>query len=371
MASADNRIGIGIVGCGHVSGVYLKNLARLRATRVLACADLDIDRARARAAEFGVPKACSVEAMLDDPEVEIVLDLTVATAHAAVCAAAVESGKHVFAEKPLCTTRADGAALLERAAKAGVRIGAAPDTFLGAAHQTCRKLIDDGAIGEPVGAAGFLLCHGNEEWHPNPEFFYEAGSGPMIDMGPYLLAAMINLLGPVRSVAGMGRASSRRRVVGSGPKAGNPIAVETATHTAGLIEFANGSVGAIVTSFDVWATELPAMEIYGTEGTIGAPNPKSFGGPVRLRRRGEPAWREVAPTHGFGGDCRGIGVAEMAEAIRSDRPHRASGALAYHVVDALCGLADFSTGGRRYELKSNVDRPAMLPAGHRVDTLDA
>jgi predicted dehydrogenase len=371
MAVGERSIGIGVIGCGHVSGVYLKNLGAFRATRVVACADLDLGHARAKAAEFDVPKACSVAELLDDPGVEVVLDLTAATAHASVCMAAVQAGKHVFAEKPLCTTREEGRAILECAEQHNVRVGAVPETFLGGAHQTCRKLIDEGAIGEPVGAAGFWLSHGHESWHPNPEFLYKAGGGPMIDMGIYCLTALVNLLGPIRAVTGMARITFPERTITSTPKAGQKIAVEVPTHSAGLIEFGCGAIGTLVTSFDVWATELPPLEIYGTEGSLTVPEPSGFGGRVRVRRKGEADWRDVPARHGFTENSRGIGVAEMAEAILAGRPHRASGALAYHVLDAVQGFQDAAASGSRYELQSTVDRPAPLPAGLPAVRLDA
>ena len=249
-------------------------------------------------------------------------------------------------------------------------MGCAPDTFLGAGHQTCRKLIDDGAIGEPVAAAAFMACHGHESWHPDPEFYYKPGGGPMFDMGPYYLTALVNLLGPVRRVTGSARITFPERLITSEPKSGTKITVDVPTHVAGVLDFANGAVATIITSFDVWAHNLPRIDVYGSEGSLSVPDPNGFGGPVRIRRSGDSEWTEVPHTHGCAENGRGIGVADMACALRSGRPHRTSGQLAYHVLDVMHAVHDASREGTHIELESTCDRPTPVPTGLAEGTLD-
>jgi predicted dehydrogenase len=364
-------IKIGLIGCGTISKVYLEVSRTLEALDVAACADLLPERAKAKAEEFNVPKACSVQDLLKDPEVQIILNLTIPKAHAEVGLAALEAGKSVYNEKPLTVSREDGRRMLETAKSRGLRVGAAPDTFLGAGLQTCRKLIDDGWIGEPVAATAFMTCHGHESWHPDPDFYYQPGGGPMFDMGPYYLTALVALLGPIRRVTGSARITFPQRTVTSQPKYGAKIQVNTPTHVAGVMDFASGAVGTILTSFDVWSAQLPRIEIYGSEGSLGVPDPNGFGGPVRIRRAGATDWSDVPLTHAYAKQSRGLGVADMACALRSGRPHRANGELAYHVLDAMHAFHDASREGRHVELTSLCDRPAPLPMGLREGSLDA
>ena len=362
---------VGIVGCGNISGIYFKMCKWFEILDVGAAADLIPERAQAKAREFGVAKACSVDELLADPEIQIVVNLTIPKAHAPVALAALKAGKSVHNEKPLALTREDGKKMLALAKRKGLRVGCAPDTFMGAGIQTCRKLIDDGVIGEPVGATAFMLCHGHESWHPDPEFYYKPGGGPMFDMGPYYLTAIVALMGPVRRVTGSARATFAERLITSQPKSGTRIQVEVPTHVAGVMDFASGAICTIVTSFDVWAGQHPCIEVYGTEATMQVPDPNGFGGPVRIRRPGDKEWVEVPLTHGYAENSRGIGVADMAYALRSGRPHRASGDLAYHVLDIMHAFHDASAKGKHVVLKSTCDRPAPLPTGLKPGTLDA
>ncbi len=354
---------VGIVGCGTISAIYLTNARWLSAIDIVACADVFSERAVARAAEYGVPKACGVTELLADPAIEIVLNLTIPNAHAEIALAALEAGKSVYNEKPLAISRADGQRMLALAAVKGLRIGCAPDTFLGGGIQTCRKLIDDGAIGQPVAAVAFMMNHGPEHWHPDPDFYYQVGAGPMFDMGPYYLTALVNLLGPIRRVTGSAQITTPERAITSEPKYGTLIRVNTPTHVAGLMDFASGAVGTIITSFDVWGSNLPRIEIYGTEGTVSVPDPNTFGGPVRLNRARQQEWEEIPLTHGYTENSRGIGVADMAAAIRSGRPHRANSALAYHALDLMHAFHDASRTGAHIDISSACDRPAPLPLG--------
>src|SRR5688572_21344147 len=328
---------IGIVGCGAISGIYLQNFAKFAGTEVVAVADIDTERAKKVASENSVARALSPKELLEDPEVELVLNITVPKAHASVAMAAVEAGKHVYNEKPLAIELEDAQALLDAAEAKGVLVGCAPDTFLGAGIQTCRRLIDRGDIGEPVGAHAFMLSRGPESWHPSPEFYYEVGGGPMLDMGPYYITALLNLLGPAKRISGAATIAIPERTITSQPKAGKKITVETPDHIAGTIEFASGAMGTIITSFATRFSEhdnRQPIKIFGTEGTLKVPDPNGFDGPVHYRKNGDDDWRWVPHTFvkGYG---RSVGLADMAYAIRSGRPHRASAEQAYTVLDMM------------------------------------
>jgi len=358
---AGERVGVGIVGCGVISEIYLKNLSAADGVEMVACADLDIERARARAAQFGVPKAVGVGELLADPAVELVVNLTIPAAHAEVGWAAVAAGKSVYNEKPLAIALEDGRRLVAAAAACGVRVGGAPDTFLGAGLQTCRAVLDEGGIGAPVAATAFMLGHGPESWHPDPAFYYQVGGGPLLDMGPYYLSALVSLLGPVRRVTGSARASFPERTIGSKQRRGEKISVEVATHAAAVLDFHAGPIATMVTSFDVWASEAPKLELYGAEGSLSLPDPNTFGGPVRLRRAGEEAWRDVPIERAYTANSRGLGVADMAAALRSGRPHRAAGELTLHVLEVMHAVEQASREGRHVQIASTCERPAPLP----------
>ncbi len=367
---AAEKVKVGLVGCGNISGTYLKVARTFPILQIVACADLIVDRAQAKAAEFDVPRACTVEELLADPEIDIVLNLTIPRAHAEVALAALQAGKSVYNEKPLAVTREEGRQILELAKANDLRVGCAPDTFMGGGFQTCRRLIDEGAIGEPVAATAFMMSHGHERWHPDPDFFYQPGGGPMFDMGPYYLTALVSLIGPVRRVTGSARITFPERIITSKPKHGAVIKVNTPTHVAGVLDFANGAVGTIIMTFDVWRAQLPCIEIHGTEGSMSVPNPNGFGGPVRVYRRGAKDWEEAPLTHQYTEQHRSLGLADMAHALRSGRPHRASGELAYHVLDIMHACHDASREGRHVELESTCTRPAPLAADQPVGVLD-
>ena len=360
---------VGVIGCGNISSAYFKIAKGLEDIEIVACADLVREKAEARAAEFQIPRVCTVEEMLADKSIELILNLTLPQGHAAVDIAALEAGKHVYAEKPLAISREDGRKVLDLAARKKLRVGSAPDTFLGGGIQTCCKLINDGWIGTPVAAAGFMLCRGHESWHPDPEFYYLKGGGPMFDMGPYYLTAMVALMGPVRRVTGSARMTFPERLITSQPKCGKKIPVETPTHLAAVLDFANGAVATLVTSFDVWAGTHPPIEIYGTEGSLMVPDPNTFGGPVKIRRMGSKDWSDVPLAYGYAENSRGLGLADMAQAIRVGRPHRASGELAFHVLDVMHAVHEASAGNAHVTLKSTCEQPAPLPLGLRPGTV--
>ncbi|HLH81161.1 MAG TPA: Gfo/Idh/MocA family oxidoreductase [Chthonomonas sp.] len=363
---------IGIIGCGNISDIYFEAGKRFRNLEIVACADLLMERAKEKAEKHGVPKALSVDQLLSDPDVEIVVNLTIPKAHAEVALAALEAGKHVYGEKPLAVSREQGRRMVSLARQKGLRIGCAPDTFLGGGHQTCRKLIDDGVIGEPVAASAFMLCHGHESWHPDPEFYYDKeGGGPLLDMGPYYLTALVNMIGGIRRVAGAARITFPERTITSQKKYGTKIVVGTPTHIASTLDFHTGAIATLVTSFDVWAHHMPNIEVYGTEGSLLVPDPNGFGGRVLVKRHDEPEWREVPLVYGYTGNARGLGVADMAAAIRSGRAHRASGDLAFHVLDVMLGILESSEQNRHYFPETTVDRPKALPLGLQDGEIDA
>lgn len=350
-------IGVGVVGCGNISSIYLKNLPTFGHLRLLACADIDVPRAAAQAAAFGVPRACGVDELLADEAIDLVVNLTIPAAHGAVALAALTAGKSVYNEKPLAVGRDEAAQMLELAAARGLRVGGAPDTFLGGGLQSCLALIEGGLIGTPVAATAAFSGHGPERWHPNPAFFYAAGGGPLFDMAPYYLTTLIAMLGPVARVSGAARASFATRTA----KDGQRIPVTTPTHITATLELAAGPIATLLTSFDVWHSELPRIEIYGELGTLSLPDPNTFGGPLRVRLADDAAWRELPLTHGYRENSRGLGVADMAAALIEGRAGRASGELAYHVLDLMHSILESAESGQRVTLSSSTERPAALP----------
>lgn len=363
----ETKTKIAIVGCGNISDTYFKNCLAF-GLDVIACTDMDMSRAEAKAQQFGVPARPLTE-VLADSSIELIVNLTPPSVHAEVSRAGLNAGKHVYSEKPLATNRRDGAQLLELAKSKGLRIGCAPDTFLGAGLQTCRKLLDDGAIGEPVAAVAFMTGRGMEMWHPNPDFFYQPGAGPMFDMGPYYLTTLVSMLGPVRRLTGSARMSFPERLISSQPLAGTKIKVNTPTHVTGVLDFVSGPVATIIMSFDVWAANLPYIEIYGSEGSLSMPDPNTFDGPVRVKSAQDEEWRDVRLTHSHTENSRGLGVSDIAAAIRENRPHRANGEMAFHVLDLMQSFEEASTAGQHIEIQSRCERPAALEDLSGMETL--
>ncbi|NOU93858.1 gfo/Idh/MocA family oxidoreductase [Paenibacillus sp. LMG 31456] len=366
------RVRIGIIGCGKISSIYFKNCkAFSSALEVVACADLNVARAQASAEEHGISKAYSVEELLADPDIDLVINLTIPAAHSSVCIQALEAGKHVYVEKPLAVTREEGQEILAAAKRKGLLVGSAPDTFLGGGIQTCIKLIQDGWIGTPVAASAFMIGKGHEHWHPDPEFYYALGGGPMFDMGPYYLTALVALLGPIQRVTGSAKISYPERTITSEPKFGSKINVETPTHIAGVLDFHSGAIGTIITSFDAFGgSQLPRIEIYGSEGTLSVPDPNTFGGPVSVRRHDAKEFSEIPLTHGYADNSRGLGVLDMAFAIRNGRMNRANGDLAYHILEAMHGFHDASKEGKHYIMQSSCEKPKPMPGNLVKGILD-
>jgi predicted dehydrogenase len=364
-----DRVGIGIIGCGNISAAYLKAASFFPILDVRAVADLNADAAAARAAEFGVTSK-RVQELLADPAIEIVVNLTVPKAHVEVGLRAIAAGKSVHSEKPLGISTSEARLLVEAALARGVRLGSAPDTFLGGAHQTARKLIDEGAIGTPLAGTAFFMCPGHERWHPNPGFYYLVGGGPMLDMGPYYITDLVNLLGPVARVAGMGSRIRSERLVASQPLAGTYVPVEVATHVAGTLEFVSGAIVTVVMSFDVARHRHRPIELYGTTGAISVPDPNWFGGEIELATAADD-WHAVPTEHIYAdGNYRIIGVADMATAIRSGRPHRANGDIAFHVLEVMEAFQRSADSGTHVVIGSRPDRAAAMPTDLRFGELD-
>ncbi len=375
------KVSVGIVGCGAVSAQYLSNIPKFPILKVVAISDLIRERCENRAREFNLDgvRICTTEQMMKDDSVEVILNLTWPKAHVPVGMQAVRAGKHHFSEKPFGISLKEGARLYDAARKKDLTLGCAPDTFLGAGIQTARKLIDDGAIGRPVAFTAFMMGRGVETWHPNPPFYYAPGGGPMMDMGPYYLTALFNLFGPPKRVAGLASIAIPERLITHrnkdgtpGPMFGQKIAVTTPDHVCGSIEFENGVVGTIVTSF---ATYFPnhdpqqPITVFGSKGTLRVPDPNAFDGPVHLRLEGQSDWTPV--PHAFlDGYGRAVGLADMCTAIRAGRMHRANAHQAFAVLETMQAFLDSSAKGKTIAIKTPYERPAPMPAHLPFGTLD-
>ncbi|MFI6318112.1 Gfo/Idh/MocA family protein [Nonomuraea sp. NPDC050556] len=353
--------GIAIVGCGTISHAYLRNLTTFPDLKVVGCADLDVARAKEVAAEHGVPVAGTVAQVINHPDVELVVNLTIPAAHITVATQVIEAGKHVYNEKPLALDPAEGRNLLAQAEAKGVRVGCAPDTFLGAGLQTVQRAVADGLIGTPGSAITLLQGPGPESWHPSPQFYFQLGGGPLFDMGPYYLTALAVLFGPVSRVAANGSRAHASRTVGRGPLAGTVFDVEVLTHVSALLEFAGGQSATCVFSFDSPLPRHDFLEVTGTEATLAAPDPNRFTGPVRLRRAGSGEWEELEASGTTVG--RGIGVLDMVRSIRAGQPHRASGEMALHVVDVMSAILRSAEEGSFVPVSSTFTVPQPLEEG--------
>ncbi|WP_370228392.1 Gfo/Idh/MocA family protein [Cognatishimia sp.] len=379
MTNPEKSFRVGLIGTGRISDIYLKTLKKYKGVDVTACGSLNLEESKAKAAEYSIPKVATPEEIIADPDIDGILNLTIPAAHANVSMAALNAGKHVYSEKPLVSDLADGRRILDRAADLGLAVGNAPDTFLGGRWQAVRKLIDQGVIGRPTGVMAFVGTHGTERHHPNPDFYYQAGGGPMLDLGPYYLSAMVFCLGPLKRVAGLSNRAFQTREIENGPRQGFQMPVEVDTHVQGLLEFETGVVGSITMSFDVWDSETPRFEIYGENGVICVPDPDPvhganiFQGEVWYRTRetsrwshqprpmGRDAWQVAENTHGLNEDSRGIGLIEMVDAIRHQRAPRCSGELAFHVLEAMHGILDSPQRGRFVDLTSRPPEIEILP----------
>jgi predicted dehydrogenase len=366
-----DTLGIGIIGCGNISTTYLTLAPLFRGLQVRAVADMNMAAAQARAAEYGV-QAQSVEDLLANPALDLVINLTIPDAHFAVSQAILQAGKHVYSEKPLTLSLEDGLALRDLAAARGLRLGCAPDTFLGGAHQQARALIDEGRIGTITAGSSAVMSHGMEHWHPNPDFFFLPGGGPMLDLGPYYIANLINLIGPVRRVGALTSSASATRTITSEPRNGQTIPVKTPTNIHALLEFANGATVTLSTSWDVWAHRRVSMELYGTEGSLFVPDPNYFGGTVDWAGRdgkiapvapwdhpfGRP--NQDHPNHGPLANYRTAGLADMAAALIEGRDQRCSLDRTLHGVEVMTAVLKSGETGDFVTLQTTCTRPAAL-----------
>ncbi|MDX3006252.1 Gfo/Idh/MocA family oxidoreductase [Kribbella solani] len=352
-------VGVGLIGAGNISEQYLDSLGRFPDLQVLFVADLDTDRARARAAKYDVPGAGSVDEFLARPDIEIAVNLTNPAAHVDLGLRALSAGKHVWSEKPLGTDRESARALLDHAKASGLRLACAPDTVLGPGLQEARRAIESGSIGRPLTAVTMMQGPGPDRWHPDPEFLFAAGGGPLFDIGPYYLTTLVCTLGPVSKVTAAASLARRTRVIQAGPRAGTEFPVEVPTHIGALIEFAGGQSAQCTFSFESGLSRDGLVEISGSDGTAVLPNPNNFDGTTSLwNGTTEPVQLASQPT--FGG--RGLGVLELARAIRAGRTERASGELAYHVLDIMISIAESAEQHQSITVHSTAEVPPVLPS---------
>ena len=365
------QLGIGIIGCGNISTSYLGLAPLFKSLRLVAVADINPAAAEARAAEYDV-RAESVDGILKAPDVDVIVNLTVPAVHYEVTRAILMAGKHAYSEKPLVLSLDEGKDLRDLAAARNLRIGSAPDTFLGGAHQQARATIDGGAVGRIIGGTAHIMGHGMEHWHPNPDFFYQPGGGPILDMGPYYLTNLVQLIGPVKSVAALTAATFRERTISNGPRNGETVPVDTATNIHALLEFANGAIVTLGASWDVWAHRHANMELYGTEGSLFVPDPNFFGGTVEATAQGGPITALPGTDHPFGipnqtgndgatrANYRCAGLADMATAIDEGREHRCNIDLAVHVVDVMTSILKAGEQKGFVPMSTTCERPAAL-----------
>ena len=351
-------IKVAMIGTGDISGIYLKNITEtFTELELVGVCDLVREKADAAAAKWNVPHIYNdMYEAFNDPQVDVILNLTRPYEHYGVTKPALEAGKHVYSEKPLAATFEQGLELAKLAEEKGLMLGGAPDTYLGAGIQTCRKLIDDGYIDEPVGAAAFMICRGHESWHPDPEFYYKFGGGPMLDMGPYYVTALINLLGGVKGLMGRTKKTFAQRTITSAPKRGNVVDVDVPTHVLGIMDFDCGAVGTIFTTFDVYNEGQARLEVYGTKGTLICPDPNTFGGPIKLLRPEQGGLMEMPLVFDYAENSRALGLADMARAILTGRDFRASYKQTLHVLEIMTGFEKASDKNGYIELTTHFDR---------------
>jgi len=353
---------IGFVGCGDISSIYLENITNMFGELEIAgVCDLIRQRAENAAEKYKINKVYNdMHELFADPEVDIVLNITRPYEHLDVSIAALEAGKHVYTEKPLGASWEEARKIRDLAREKNLQVAGAPDTFLGAGMQTCRKLIDDGFIGDVFGASAYMVCRGHESWHHDPEFYYKYGGGPMMDMGPYYLSALVSLLGPVKTVTGMSKISLSERTITSQPFHGKKIKVDVPTYVTGTMNFHNNAIGTIFTTFDVYTAQVPRIEIYGSEGTLCVPDPNYFEGPVRLHRGGSEGFAEIPLLFDYIENSRALGLADMAKALETGRRPRANVDLLYHIVEVMTGFERANTERRFIDIESSVERPAPM-----------
>jgi predicted dehydrogenase len=361
---------VGIIGCGAIIAQYLASFRRLGDIQLVAVADLDPARAQAVAEQYEGVRAVSVESLLAADDVELVLNLTIPAAHAEVALKAIGAGKSVYGEKPLAATTGQARKVLDAAREAGVVVGCAPDTVLGTGIQTARKAIDDGLIGAPISASATMVTPGHERWHPNPDFYYQPGGGPLLDMGPYYVTALVTLLGPVVSVIGAASHTRDERTIGSGPRQGEKVPVNIDSHVTGVLVHASGALSTLVMSFDAVKSKSPNIEIHGERGSLVVPDPNHFDGDVQLFALGADAWETLPVSAGYVDAGRGFGIADLASTPQGTEP-RAGGTLAYHVLEVMESVLESAHTGSTVPITSTVGRPESVELTVLADDVDA
>lgn len=359
-------LGVGIIGCGNISTAYLQLAPMFRGYEILAVADINMDNANARATEFGV-RAETVDELLAADDIDLIINLTIPAAHVEVSRAILQAGKHVYSEKPFVLSLAEAQELGDIARDKGVRIGSAPDTFMGGSHQLARNLIDAGAIGKVTSGAAVVMSSGMEDWHPNPDFFFQKGGGPILDLGPYYICNLVQLLGPVTKVTSLTGMAQSNRTIANGPRNGETVPVETPTTIHAVLGFASGAIITLLASWDVWASNHPVMELYGSEGTMNLPDPNFFGGELTVTQRSsapvDKLWDHPFNIPNFEetkANYRGAGLADMVIAIANDRPHRCNDAFATHVVEVMTAILEAGETGTMLTMTTTCSRPDVL-----------
>lgn len=364
-----SSVAIGIIGCGVISDAYLKAASQFPVIRIVACADINPDAASQKASEYGI-KALTVDAILADPDIDIILNLTTPQFHVEVGVKCLLAGKHVYSEKPLAINLEEASQLVNLAKEKNLRVGCAPDTFLGGAHQTARKILDRGQIGEVVAGTAFLMLPGHEAWHPNPDFYYQIGGGPLFDMGPYYLTSLINMIGPISSVTAMSKRSYDKRTIHSGARKGDEFTVDVDTHISAILRFKNNAIVTLTTSFDVQKHAHSPIELYGTSGSMLVSDPNKFDGVIQISDHNGD-WQDVEQSHIYGdGDYRILGLADMAQGILSDRVHRASLELSLHVLETMEAIMTSAAQKQEIMTKYQCDKPLALPDNLSFGQLD-
>ncbi len=387
-----DKVKVGLIGCGVISAIYIENAQNFKSYEIVACSDLINERAVDRAEKYGIPRVCTNQDIYDDPEIEVVLDLTNPQSHAEVNLGALEAGKHVWCEKPLAVDLEDGLKTIELAKKKNLRVGCAPDTFLGGRMQMVRKIVDDGWLGNIIGGTATMLIPGHELWHPGPDFYYKKGAGPLFDMAPYYITALLSTLGPVKSISGAIATTYKQREIKCEPLKGQLMDVEVPTHVSGILQFENGAIVNLIVTFDVWDSKLPRLELYGTEGTLSIDDadpyggPNTFEGPIKFRTKDESdwlgfptqiprrpeatEWPRIPTLFQYNSNSRGVGLADLTTALQSGRVHRASGEMAYHALEVMHGILISADTEKNYNPKSSFERPAPMVANLPEFTLD-
>jgi len=361
---------IGIIGCGDISDTYINTINKADWVQIECCSDIDFNKAKEKCNKYNIKNIVSPKELFKRDSIDLILNLTPPKFHAEIIMKCINNGKKCYTEKPLATNLEDGKKIIELAQKKDIKIGAAPDTFVSSGIQTCRKLIDDGWIGNPIGGAAFMMNHGPESRHPDPGKFYQNGAGPLFDMGPYYLTTLIFLLGPVLSVQAHSSKAFPKRKITSSEKFGQKIDVEVPTHVVSILEFKNNISVNMVTSFDIWKTDVPDIEIYGTEGTISVPNPDFFNGEARLCRKGNTEWEKITGINNFNKESRGIGLLEMIYSIKNNKNHMANIELSFHVLEVMEKIIIYSEEGKRYKIESSCKKPDSLKKDIDLDDLN-